>query len=395
MFEAELERDRARLVRLCAYLSGDRDLAEDLAQETLLVAWRNMHKLYTPELRSRWLSGIARNVCLSWMQRHRRELRRLASPDEGAPPPLEELADDFDVEVELERHELVELLDRALALLPAETRTVLIERYVAEAPHAEIAARLGVSDKAVSMRLSRGKLLLKQLLTTELRDEAVGCGLIPAEMGDWQSTRVWCLKCGQHRLLAHVPRPPGAISFRCPYCDPTPEMISSSFRLANAHFARLLGGLTRPRSILNRTADWAHGYFLRVFNENAAICTNCGRPAHVRRAWQTETSALDGHHILYVECETCGEVVSQSFGGLVSAFPQVQSFWRKHARLRTIPAHEIEVGGQTALVTRFESVADTARLDIVIARDTLKLLGVHGTPDSERSRHDPPDQHGA
>ena len=34
------ESERRRLVRLCATISGDRDAAEDLAQETLLEAWR-------------------------------------------------------------------------------------------------------------------------------------------------------------------------------------------------------------------------------------------------------------------------------------------------------------------------------------------------------------------
>jgi RNA polymerase sigma-70 factor (ECF subfamily) len=306
----------------------------------------------------------------------------------GAPatPPLEELADDFDVEVDLERHELVELLDRALALLPAETRAVLITRYVEEAPHAEIAARLGISDKAVSMRLSRGKLLLKELLSTELRDEAVGHGLIPAEQGGWQETRIWCLKCGQQRLLAHVPEPPGTISFRCPNCDPAPEAVGSSYRLANAHFAQLLGGLTRPRSILNRGAAWAHAYYGRALAERSVVCTNCGRPAAFYLARHTEMPALlRDPHLLYVECAACGEAVSQSFQGLVSTLPQVQAFWRRHPRLRMVRQQEIEATGQSALVTSFESVVDTARLDVVVAHDNLRLLSSHGTPNAERN----------
>src|SRR5919202_6723625 len=85
--ETELERDRARVVRLCASLTGDWDAAEDLAQETLLVAWRNLHKLYAPELRFKWLSGIARNVCRAWMQRQRRGQGRLGPVRRGGPPP--------------------------------------------------------------------------------------------------------------------------------------------------------------------------------------------------------------------------------------------------------------------------------------------------------------------
>jgi MFS family permease len=38
-------------------------------------------------------------------------------------------------------------------------------------------------------------------------------------------------------------------------------MTGSDYRLTNAHFARLIGGLTRPRTILKRTSAWAHDYF--------------------------------------------------------------------------------------------------------------------------------------
>jgi DNA-directed RNA polymerase specialized sigma24 family protein len=48
---AELLRDperRHRLVGLCGAISGDRGAAEDLAQETLLEAWRNASKVHDP-----------------------------------------------------------------------------------------------------------------------------------------------------------------------------------------------------------------------------------------------------------------------------------------------------------------------------------------------------------
>src|SRR5215216_1320218 len=140
---AELWREperRRRLVRLCAAITGDRDAAEDLAQETLLEAWRNAHKLHDPSGADRWLAAIARNVCLRWARRRGLDVA-VPGLDADASP-----ADQVDIEVELERAELVELLDRALALLPPETRDVLIQRYVHESTHAEIAARFGLSD---------------------------------------------------------------------------------------------------------------------------------------------------------------------------------------------------------------------------------------------------------
>jgi DNA-directed RNA polymerase specialized sigma24 family protein len=39
--QAEAMLERARLVRLCARLTGNIDVAEDLAQETLFEAWRH------------------------------------------------------------------------------------------------------------------------------------------------------------------------------------------------------------------------------------------------------------------------------------------------------------------------------------------------------------------
>src|SRR4051795_5887126 len=93
---------RRRLGRLGERLTGDRHAAEDLAQETLLEAWRNAHKLHDPTGVDRWLAAIARHVCLRWGRRRGRD---------AALEPLE--ADDAtagtaDVELELERAELVE-----------------------------------------------------------------------------------------------------------------------------------------------------------------------------------------------------------------------------------------------------------------------------------------------
>jgi hypothetical protein len=43
----------------------------------------------------------------------------------------------------------------------------------------------------------------------------------------------------------------------------------------------------------------------------------------------------------------------------------------------------VEVDGQAALVKRFESVAGTGWLDLLVARDTYQLLAVHGTGPAE------------
>ena len=68
---------RDRLVRVCTAIVRDPVAAEDLAQETLLEAWRQQHKLVDPDGASRWLDAIARHVCRRWLSAQ----GRLPRPD--------------------------------------------------------------------------------------------------------------------------------------------------------------------------------------------------------------------------------------------------------------------------------------------------------------------------
>jgi RNA polymerase sigma-70 factor (ECF subfamily) len=340
-----LDARRGRLVRLCAAVSGDGQAAEDLAQETLLEAWRNRHKLHDPAGADRWLAAIARNVCRRWARGHGRDIPA------AAPEP----ADAVDVEAELERAELVELLDNALALLPPATRDVLVERYVHDSPHADIAARLGVSEDAVSMRLSRGRVMLRRLLAEPSPDE-------------WQETRVWCSQCGAHRLLMLCA--PETVAFRCPGCEPDASAAGSQFPLANPFFARLVGDLVRPKPILTRAAEWTRTYFTAGVGAPVP-CTRCGKTTPLRR-YRREGVFGTAVHGLYAECAACGDTVSSSLGGMALAAADVRQFRRDHPRVRSLPTRDAGDG----LVVGYRDVRGSAGVDIIFARDSLRVLDV-------------------
>src|SRR5579884_1261519 len=111
--EEQILAERARLVRLCARLTGDSQVAEDLAQETLIEAWRHIVQLREPENMSAWLSGIARNICLRWARTRGRERTRFVEQRLDVDPTMDladAVTDDYDIEIELERKELLELL---------------------------------------------------------------------------------------------------------------------------------------------------------------------------------------------------------------------------------------------------------------------------------------------
>jgi RNA polymerase sigma-70 factor (ECF subfamily) len=164
--------------------------------------------------------------------------------DARAADPVDGPADEFNVEVDVERHELAQLLDRALALQPPVTRQVLIESYVEEWPQAEVAARLRLSEGAVAMRLQRGKLALRRVLVTDLAQEAAAYGLVDESRQEWYETRIWCSSCGQCRYMGAFNQRTGDLVLRCPACS------HSGFNLGHAARGEPLrgGGLLQAGS---------------------------------------------------------------------------------------------------------------------------------------------------
>jgi RNA polymerase sigma-70 factor (ECF subfamily) len=314
--------ERARLVRLCATLSGDREVAEDLAQETLLEAWRHRHKLSDPHGADRWLTAIARNVCLRWG----RTRGRLPLPLAELPEPPAPVEDG---------------IGELLELLPPAVREVLEHRYVHDLTHEEIAASLGVSADAVAMRLSRGKLALRRAL-----GEA-----------EWRRCGVACPQCGIRKLLLR--RTQHEIELTCVACARGDVLIR--YPLDNPQFARLVGGLERPSAMLRRVGEWVHGYFAGG-DGTRAQCTRCARPvtvcAHVRPG---------GIRGLQVRCEACGEEVWSSLLGVAAALPAVRELRQRRF---------VEVREERNVVAVVQASVDGTRtVEVAFDRATYALLG--------------------
>lgn len=365
------ESERAWLVRYCASLSGRPEQAEDLAQETLVEAWRNRHKLVDPTGRLSWLAAIARYVIQRWFRQQGRDQQHLVSLDdeEMTLEPWQHEQGDF--EHDLERAELVILLDRALALLPAETRLALIAHYVEELPQAEIAARLGMSAGTLAVRLHRGKLALRRLFATDLREDALAYGLGGASAGGWHELSLWCPICGQQHLQGQINSDDVYLLLRCSACSQKPLLD---------HRTRLLDGITTCRVAFNRVLDWVDAYFPPALQKGFAPCIGCGRIAPIRQGNPLSGEITDLEQgSMHVAC-TCAMQNTCDLPILALASREGRAFWREHPRIRLLPLSEQEVGGALALRVSFMSLADNARLDLLAARDTLQPLHVYTTP---------------
>jgi RNA polymerase sigma-70 factor (ECF subfamily) len=349
---------RARLVRLCAAVVGDRSAAEDLAQETLLEAWRHQHRMTDPSGADAWLNAIARHVCRRWLRARGR-----------LPMPVAELASSeaHDLDSVLEREELVELLDRALGLLPAATRDALVGHYVDELSHAQIADRLGTSADAVSMRVSRGRSRLRYLLETRFADDALAEGWAGRSDAGWRTTRLRCPDCG--RPTMQLRHDADEVAMRCTSCDP--DGLSVRLPLDAPAFGALVGDVRRPSAIRSRLADWVHGYW----RSSRPTCVRCARPVRPRPYVREEVERWSARHGWHVACTHCGEVVTSSVTGIALALPEVRAAMRRDPRLRALPVLDVVRGGAAAKVVGFGR-DDGPVVSAVFLRDSLRLVHV-------------------
>ena len=365
--------DHARLVRLCAQLSGDWHAAEDLAQETLLVAWRLRDRLVDPARVDAWLSAIARNVCRHWQRSQRREGAHLVQPSAADPPAVEwdaQVVDPFDLEVELERAELATLLDQALGLLPAETRAVLVQKYIEESSHAAIAEQLGLSENAVAVRLHRGRLAFRRILNTQLHSAAEPFGMV--DDAPYQPTRIWCPICGTHRLVASADRERGVFDVRCPHCC-QPSMSS----IWHDDSPDAFHGAKQTRAALLRGMSAAYVFYRDGLARGGIPCERCGRLMPMRFGFPAgTTSPYPTRRGMQLHCDGCNGGCNGSLRMYLQSSPEVRAFWERHPQMRTLPEREIEVAGVPAVLISFQSLTDLAHIDVVVADETFELIDV-------------------
>jgi RNA polymerase sigma-70 factor (sigma-E family) len=145
------------LERSAFVLTGDRQRAEDLVQNTLLRVYRHWGRVSTMEHPDAYVRRMLTNQYLDW--RRRRQNTETPDPVETGHP-LPDLA----VGV-VDRDELA----RALQSITPHQRTVLVLRHVEGLDDDAIAAVLGCSVATVRSHASRGRERLRILLADAAR----------------------------------------------------------------------------------------------------------------------------------------------------------------------------------------------------------------------------------
>jgi len=168
---------RDKVFRYSFSMCGQREDAEEVAQETLLKVLENLGQLREPGRLKPWVFQIAKNAC--FMKRRKSVFAPAAElslddlkpqrSEDGAGTRLEiadwsALPEDLAASAEFRRS-----LDRAVAALPDLYRAVFLLRDIEELSTSETAEVLGINEDAVKTRLHRARLALRQRLDAAVR----------------------------------------------------------------------------------------------------------------------------------------------------------------------------------------------------------------------------------
>lgn len=206
-----LEAELPRLVRLATKLVRDPDAAEDLAQETLIAAWRNADRLRSPEALWSWLRRTLLNRVIDRSRARRDELDIEAVEADWRD-------DHFTVQPErvLEIAELREDLEDALARLPAIYRLPVVLHDALGWKAAEIASAMDAGLPATKQRLRRGRMMLVSALAA---DDARRLASLEQPMRCWRARRHVSAYLDGELDPGTVAAVEGHLA-RCPTCPP-------------------------------------------------------------------------------------------------------------------------------------------------------------------------------
>jgi RNA polymerase sigma-70 factor (ECF subfamily) len=155
-----VERSQRRLVRYLLYLTGRRDYAEDLAQETWIRVLQRGSQYNGRQRFDPWLFAIARNLAIDYLRKKRKAVQTASSPDDrdeillvssSGPSPFEAAA----------RSEDAIRLAGQLQILSPLYREALLLRFQEDLSLAEIAQVLGAPVTTVTSRIYRGLAALR------------------------------------------------------------------------------------------------------------------------------------------------------------------------------------------------------------------------------------------
>lgn len=153
-----VKRYQERLLRYANYLLNNQQEAEDVVQEAFIKAYIGLFRFDTKRKFSSWIYRIVHNEAVNLIRKKKREIS-LDKNDFWA----NLIPGKVDIELDFEKKELKKLVKKSISSLSVKYREPMALFFLESKSYKEISDILRLPIGTVSIRLSRGKLLLKKV----------------------------------------------------------------------------------------------------------------------------------------------------------------------------------------------------------------------------------------
>lgn len=166
-FEQLVRDNEKRIYTLALRMTGSREDALDLAQESFFQAWKALPTFQGESSFATWLYRLATNLCLDHLRAQKRRTQSMGparSLDDEENGPVQVADQQLQPQEAVERSERRRALERGLAALPDHHRQVLVMRELSGLSYQEIAQVLDLDLGTVKSRIARARLSLRKIL---------------------------------------------------------------------------------------------------------------------------------------------------------------------------------------------------------------------------------------
>lgn len=155
-----------KVFQICFRMLGNRQEAEDLAQEAFVRAYVNIRSFNIQMKFSTWLYRIATNLCIDRLRKKKPDyyLDAEVAGTEGLNMYSQIASDMAKPEEEVESLELQETIQVEIMKLPEKYRSVIVLKYIEELSLKEISEILDLPVGTVKTRIHRGREALRKQL---------------------------------------------------------------------------------------------------------------------------------------------------------------------------------------------------------------------------------------
>lgn len=147
------------MFNICIRMTGNQNDAEDLLQESFMMAFRNLKQLKEPAQFGGWLKRIVINECIRFCKKN----TRWTTWDEQWNEPLSNEEPEWWQTVD------IKMVHQEIKSLPDGCRQVFNLYVLEDYSHKDIAIHLGISESTSKSQYHRAKQLLKERIIKQIQ----------------------------------------------------------------------------------------------------------------------------------------------------------------------------------------------------------------------------------